>query len=129
MNRIVSWTGLIRPAIEETSAGGASAVGKEAVCPIVRGLAVGRTDRIVRRGCPTSPCRFAQPGECGSIAVFLRMSQVFVDGSREMRPGKKGRSVTRVLVAVAAGAVTVVTIFILGQHAALADVFWGLAGR
>ena len=43
-----------------------------------------------------------------------------------MRPGKKGRSVARVLIAVAAAAVTVVTVIIVGDHTALADVQWGL---
>jgi hypothetical protein len=50
-------------------------------------------------------------------------------GAAKMRPGKKGRSVARVLVAVAAAAATVITVVILGEHTALADVYWGLAGR
>jgi len=89
---------------------------------------VGRTDRIVSRGCPTSPCRFALAGECGSIAVFLLGPQVFVDRSREMPPSKKGRSVWRVLVAVAVAIATVVTMILVGNQMALADVWWG-SGR
>ncbi len=45
-----------------------------------------------------------------------------------MPPSKKGRSVWRVLVAVAVAIATVVTMILVGNQMALADVWWG-AGR
>ncbi len=45
-----------------------------------------------------------------------------------MPPSKKGRSVWRVLVAVAVAIATVVTMILVGNQMALADVWWG-SGR
>jgi low affinity Fe/Cu permease len=45
-----------------------------------------------------------------------------------MPPSKKGRSVWRVLVAVAVAIATVVTMILVGNQLALADVWWG-SGR
>jgi len=45
-------------------------------------------------------------------------------GAAKMRPGKKGRSVARLLVATALAVATVVTVVLFGNQMALADVFW-----
>jgi hypothetical protein len=42
-----------------------------------------------------------------------------------MPPSKKGSSVWRVLVAVAVAIATIVTMIVVGNQMALADVFWG----
>jgi hypothetical protein len=45
-------------------------------------------------------------------------------GAAKMRPSKKGRSVKRVLVVVAVAVATVVTVILVGNQTALADVIW-----
>ena len=45
-------------------------------------------------------------------------------GAAKMRPSRKGRSVKRALVVAAVAVATVVTLILVGNQTALADVIW-----